>query len=163
MSGFLPRVWFFQVPASCLVCPTSLWYCIESSVVTGRRKSFAVDLKGSRRVQLASWRNLILTFRTLDLIRQFVRRSGTFVDSGRSSVRCSIGAFLEGLDLIWQQAYIEALVWFNLIDRIVLVFASWSFEQLSGCDGPLLAAVGLVPSFLMSTQYPCLLPSVYPS
>src|SRR5882762_99002 len=68
VSGFLPRVWFFQVPASCLVCPTSLWYCIESSVVTGRRKSFAVDLKGSRRVQLASWRNLILTFRTFDLI-----------------------------------------------------------------------------------------------
>jgi hypothetical protein len=43
--------------------------------VTGRRKSFAVDLKGSRRVQLASWRNLILTFRTFDLIRQFVGRS----------------------------------------------------------------------------------------
>ena len=45
------------------------------SVVTGRRKSFAVDLKGSRRVQLASWRNLILTFRAFDLIRRFVRRS----------------------------------------------------------------------------------------
>ena len=53
-----------------------LW---DSSVVTGRRKSFAVDLKGSRRVQLASWRNLILTFRTLDLIRQFVCWSGAII------------------------------------------------------------------------------------
>ena len=53
-----------------------LW---ESSVVTGRRKSFAFDLKGSRRVQLVSWRNLILTFRTFDLIGQFVRRSGRTV------------------------------------------------------------------------------------
>ena len=38
----------------------------------------------------SNWRlgeNLILTFRTFDLIRQFVRRSGTFVDWGRSSVR----------------------------------------------------------------------------
>jgi hypothetical protein len=49
-----------------------LW---ASSAVTGRRTSFAVDLKGSRRVQLASWRNLILTFRTFDLIGRFVRRS----------------------------------------------------------------------------------------
>jgi hypothetical protein len=104
----LPCVW----PIYKLVV---LW---ESSVVTGRRKLFAVDLKGSRRVQLASWRNLILTFRTCDLIRQFVRRSGTFVDSGRSSVR-SIGAFLEGLDLIWRQAYIEALVWFDLMFDLI--------------------------------------------
>jgi hypothetical protein len=126
-----------------------LW---ESSVVTGRRKSFAVDLKGSK---LASWRNLILTFRTRDLIGRFVCWSGTFVDLGRSSVRCSIGAFLEGLDLIWRQAYIEALVWFDLIfdvrsSRIDLVFASWSFERLSDFgDGPLLAAVGLVPSLCL--------------
>ena len=38
----------------------------------------------------SNWRlgeNLILTFRTLDLIRQFVRRSGTVVGRGRSSVR----------------------------------------------------------------------------
>src|SRR6266436_5670319 len=65
----LPRVWF-----ALQACGT-----VESSVVTGHRKSFAVDLKGLRRVQLASWRNLILTFRTLDLIRQFVRRSGSIV------------------------------------------------------------------------------------
>jgi hypothetical protein len=77
-------------------------YVRASSVVTGRRKSIAIDLKGSRRVQLASWRNLILTFRTFDLIGRFVRRSGTFVDSGRSSVRYSIGASLGGLDLIWR-------------------------------------------------------------
>jgi len=36
-----------------------------------------------------------------------------------------------------------------LIDRIVLVFASWSFERLSDCDGPLLAAVCLVPSLCL--------------
>jgi len=50
--------------------------------------------------------------------------------------QCSIGAFLEGLDLIWRQAYIEALVWFDLMfdirsSRIDLVFDSWSFERLS--------------------------------
>jgi len=45
-----------------------LW---ESSVVTGRRKSFAIDLKGSRRVQLASWRKPCFDV----LIRQFVRWS----------------------------------------------------------------------------------------
>ena len=66
-----------------------LW---ESSAVTGRRKSFAVDLKGSRRVQLASWRNLILTFRAFDLIRRSVVRSGSIVRS--------IGASLGDLDLI---------------------------------------------------------------
>jgi hypothetical protein len=65
-------------PACCLVSglPYKLVVLWESSVVTGQRKSFAVDLKGSRRVQLASWRNLILTFRTFDLIGRFVRRSG---------------------------------------------------------------------------------------
>jgi hypothetical protein len=60
--------------------------------------------------------------------------------------------------LIWRQAYIEALVWFDLMfdirldrsSRIDLVFASWSFERLSGFDdGPLLAAVGLVPSLCL--------------
>jgi len=69
-----------------------LW---ESSVVTGRRKSSAIDLKGSRRVQLASWRNLILTFRSFDLIRPFVGRSYGRGSYGRSrfgsiDVRCSI-------------------------------------------------------------------------
>ena len=47
------------------------------------------------------------------------------------------GASLGGLDLIWRQAYIKALVWFNPIfdvqpSRINLVFASWSFERLFG-------------------------------
>ncbi|OCK90274.1 uncharacterized protein K441DRAFT_666302 [Cenococcum geophilum 1.58] len=57
----------------------------------------------------------------------------------RPSVWCSIGASLGSLDLIWRQAYIKALV-----------FASWSFERLSGFgDGPLLAAVGLVPSLCL--------------
>jgi hypothetical protein len=56
-----------------------LW---ESSVVTGRRKSFAVDLKGSKGSRLASWRNLILTFRAFNLIRRFDYRSGTVVRSG---------------------------------------------------------------------------------
>ena len=50
---------------------------------------------------------------------------------------CSVGASLGGLDLIWRQAYVEALVWFDSIfdvrpSRINLVFASWSFERLSG-------------------------------
>jgi hypothetical protein len=39
------------------------------------------------RVQLASWQNLILTFRSFDLIRQLVRRSGSIVRQRRSSVR----------------------------------------------------------------------------
>jgi len=65
-----------------------LW---ESSVVTGRRRSFAFDLKGSRRVQLASWRNLILTFRFDSSVGSYgrVRTLGLIV-----------GASLEGLDLI---------------------------------------------------------------
>ena len=42
---------------------------------------------------------------------------------------CSGGASPGGLDLIWRQAYIEALVWFDSIfdvrpSRIDLVFAS---------------------------------------
>jgi len=56
-----------------------LW---ESSVVTSRRKSFAFDLKGLRRVQLASWRNLILTFRFDSSVRSlvgFVRLVDCFV------------------------------------------------------------------------------------
>jgi len=84
--------------------------------VTGRRKSFAVDLKGLRRVQLASWRNLILTFRTLDLIRQFVRQSRLIAWFNRLIVRCTS---LGGLDLILRQAYIKALV-----------FDSWSFKTV---------------------------------
>ena len=62
--------------------------------------------------------------------------------------------FRSGLDLIWRQAYIEALVWFNPTfdvrpSRIDLVFASWSFERLSNFrDGPL-AAVGLLPSLCL--------------
>jgi hypothetical protein len=50
---------------------------------------------------------------------------------------CSVSASLGGLGLIWRQAYIEALVWFDPMfdvrpSRIDLVFASWSFERLSG-------------------------------
>ncbi|XTI93020.1 hypothetical protein V2W45_1428409 [Cenococcum geophilum] len=65
----------------------------------------------------------------------------------RPSVWCSIGASLGSLDLIWRQAYIEALVC-----RIDLVFAGWSFERCRRSG-----------AFLVSTQYPCLSPSVYPS
>ena len=68
---------------------------IVLSVITSRRKSFAINLKGSRRVQLASWRNLILTFRAFNLIHQFVGRS--VIRSG--SIVRSISASLGDLNL----------------------------------------------------------------
>ena len=72
------------------------------------------------------------------------------------------GASLGGLDLIWRQAYIEALVWFDPIfdvrpSRIDLVFASWLFERLSVFrDGPS-AAVGLLPSLCLPVSLTSLL------
>ena len=107
--------------ASCLACclvsglPYKLVVLWESSVITGQRKSFTVNLKGSWRVQLASWRNLILTFQTFDLIGRFIHQSGGFVRLIWSSVRCSIGASLGSLNLIWFGNRPISRLWFGLI------------------------------------------------
>jgi len=75
--------------------PYKLMVLWESSIVTGCRKSFASNLKGSRRVQLASWRNLILTFRFDSSVRSLVRSYGRVRTLG-----LIVGASLEGLNLI---------------------------------------------------------------
>ena len=80
MSSFVASCLVLLGPYLVSSLPYKLVVLWESSIVTSYRKSFAFDLKGSRRVQLASWRTLILTFRAFNLIRRFVRRSGRTVE-----------------------------------------------------------------------------------
>jgi len=91
MSSFVALYLVLSGPCLVSSLPYKLVVLWESSVITGRRRSFAFDLKGLRRVQLASWRNLILTFRFDSSVRLYGQVR---------TLSLIVGASLEGLNLI---------------------------------------------------------------